>query len=49
MWINKKYKTEFRGTYAWTGTERVFQLVSGKKTLSFESHQQAKKQGWTKV
>ena len=53
MWKNKKYKSEFKGSYAWLGNsstreERVFQLTNGKKTYTFESWQMAKKLGWVK-
>jgi hypothetical protein len=54
-WTHKKYKTKFKGYYQWLKfpaslgiklTERVFVLTNGKRTISFESHQAAKKQGW---
>ena len=54
-WTHKKYKTKFKGSYqrvtmyAHFGikmTERVFVLTNGKRTISFESHQAAKKQEW---
>ena len=51
-WTHKKYKTKFKGMYKWLAAdglfqrERVFVLTSGKRTISFESHQSAKKQGW---
>lgn len=48
MWTHPKYKTEFKGSYAKTAKDRVFQLSSAKKTVSFESHQAAKKAGWSK-
>lgn len=49
MWTHKKYKTAFKGTYQRTKSDRVFQLISEKKTISFESYQAAKKDGWVKV
>jgi hypothetical protein len=50
MWSHKKYKELFTGSYGYLKKDRVFQLTSqsGKKVISFESFQQAKKQGWTK-
>jgi hypothetical protein len=56
-WTHKKYKTKFKGSYRWINfisrhpsltaiAERVFVLTNGKRTISFESHQSAKKQGW---
>ena len=49
MWKHKKYKTEFKGSYQKTKTDRVFTLTSGKTVKSFESWQAAKKDGWEKV
>ena len=51
MWSHKKYKKQFKGTFKLAGTDRVFQLteIDGKKVISFESWQQAKKQGWSKM
>jgi hypothetical protein len=48
MWINKKYKLEFKGSYSRLNGERVFNLTSGKKTYTFESWQMAKKLGWVR-
>jgi hypothetical protein len=47
-WFNDKYKTAFIGSYTVAKGDRVFQLANGKKTISFESWQQAKKLGWFK-
>jgi hypothetical protein len=48
MWKNKKQKSSFRGSYVRANGDRVFQLSDGKKIISFESWQAAKKQGWVK-
>jgi len=55
-WTHKKYKTKFKGSYKYLAFsalsstkiiwERVFVLTNGKRTISFESWQQAVKQGW---
>ena len=49
MWQHKKYKSQFKGSYAFAKGDRVFQLTSGKKVVSFESWEAAKKAGWSKV
>jgi hypothetical protein len=49
MWTNKKYKAAFKGSYQRTTNDRVFTLTAGKKVISFESWQQAKKLGWSKI
>lgn len=51
MWSHKKYKKQFKGQYVIAKGDRVFQLseIDGKKVISFESFQQAKKQGWSKM
>ena len=58
QWTHKKYKTPFVGSYqrlifkvggtVMTALERVFVLTNGKRTISFESWQAAKKAGWVK-
>jgi hypothetical protein len=47
IWINPKVKGYFKGSYVFAKGDRVFQLTNGKKTISFESWQQAKNLGWS--
>ena len=49
MWVNKKFpKREFKGRYVYLKSERVFELHDGKRTITFESWQMAKNNGWSK-
>lgn len=46
-WQHPKKKGVWWGMYQWVNDgERVFTLSNGKKHLSFESWQMAKKLGW---
>lgn len=49
MWTHKKFKKLFRGYYTRLKGERVFNLTNGKRTITFESWQMAKKLGWQKA
>lgn len=53
MWSNKKYgKKLFKGSYHFLSSNRsgrIFNLDNGKRVVSFESWQMAKKLGWVKV
>lgn len=54
MWQKKKYgKKLYQGSYRFVTGEREFILVgmsNGKKnTISFESHEAAKTNGWKKL
>lgn len=60
LWVNKKYgKQQYLGTYVYGKVdsdkiERIFVLQgrnkAGKKhNVAFESHEAAKKLGWTKI
>lgn len=54
VWSNKKFKTrEYRGHYEYRNGERAFALCAvlknGKKVSEkFESHEAAKKLGWSR-
>lgn len=49
MWTHPKYKQKlFTGKYDRLNGERVFSLVCGPKTITFESWQSAKKLGWVR-
>jgi hypothetical protein len=53
-WTHKKYKTKFKGKYKRYNfmnetlrfNQRFLVLKNGERTFSFESWQQAAKQGW---
>lgn len=49
MWKHKKYKGKFWLRVVKAGKDRAFQIDTGKKKITFESWQQAKKQGWEKI
>lgn len=49
MWMHPKVKGKFKGHYRLHRGERVFDLVSDARTITFESWQMAKKLGWMKV
>lgn len=50
LWKHKDHEGVFHGTHRFVTVngekERVFIVSRGKQIFSFESHQQAKKQGW---
>lgn len=51
MWKHSKYKNRaYTGHYLWIGKERVFALINREKEhcISYESHQMAKRDGWSK-
>ena len=45
----KKYKGKEFLSYYGSGIDRAFILISGKRKISFESWQEAVKQGWVKL
>lgn len=50
MWTHKKFKKQmFKGSYSRHKNERVFELVGNGRTISFESWQMAKRDGWVKA
>ena len=48
LWSHEKFKRKFKGYYTRLKGERVFNLTNGKRTITFESWQQAKRLGWQK-
>lgn len=49
VYTHKKFgKREFVSSYVRFKGERVFELVSGKRTITFESPEAAKELGWRK-
>lgn len=50
MWSHKKYGKNFKSSYERDKKgERIFVLTKDKKRVTFESHEAAKKLGWTKT
>lgn len=50
MWAHKKFKKQlFKGSYTRYKNERVFELSCDTRTISFESWQMAKRDGWKRV
>jgi hypothetical protein len=55
MWYHQRFGSRpFKGSYQWMKhrsgeKERHFVLTHGKRNISFESHQAASLQGWSKT
>ena len=46
VWTHPKRKSTYTGSYERLKGERVFNLTNGQHTVTFESHQAAKVDGW---